>query len=428
MIGMYDLTMKGIVMTELVFSESTAVEAFDEFKAQLEELRMHNDKLVFDYESPKGQKEARAHITSLKKTKKAIEDKRKEKKEDSIKFQKALDGEAKRYRTEIEKMIDVHQAPLDEVKNREKMRLQIIEDTKAKIDQFLMFTGGIGVLNTALADIESVKIDDETFRDEAEFMRFRLNEAKKSLKLKLSYAEQAEKDRLELQKFKQEQAERERKEAEERRIKEEQERKEKAEKERIEREKREKELAEQREQERLKRLEEQKKIEEEQAKIKAEKARIARENAERQRVLREENERFQAHKREQERKEREQQERLKKEQEKIEAEKKRVEKEKKKMELEKAKKIVASQKKIVITESDSTDSDDFRTYYIKIEDEGKNEIELNIGNLGECPEDCRLERDLDFAYDIRKAFELGYKAGKEGKSVEFKEVDWNDIY
>ncbi|SCV23819.1 Uncharacterized protein BCRIVMBC845_06416 [Bacillus cereus] len=48
--------------------------------------------------------------------------------------------------------------------------------------------------------------------------------------------------------------------------------------------------------------------------------------------------------------------------------------------------------------------------------------DINIGNLGECPEDANLERDLNFVYSIPDMMEAAYEAGKRGdKFVEVHE-------
>jgi len=99
------------------------ITAYNEFRAKLSELRSLNESLSFDYEDPKGNKEARSHIYKLRKTKSAVEQVRKKEKAESLEYGRRVDSEAKEIMGEIEGMIEVHQAPIDEIEQREKDRI-----------------------------------------------------------------------------------------------------------------------------------------------------------------------------------------------------------------------------------------------------------------------------------------------------------------
>ena len=67
--------------TEILDAPKSAVAAYQPFYAQLAELETNNARLVFDYESKKGNKEARSHVNTLRLTKGALERVRKAEKE-----------------------------------------------------------------------------------------------------------------------------------------------------------------------------------------------------------------------------------------------------------------------------------------------------------------------------------------------------------
>lgn len=131
-------------MNEVISNE---IVAYNEFRAQLAELRTLNDSTVFDYEDPKGNKAARSHIYKLRKTKTAVDNCRKQEKKASLEYGRKVDSEAKEIISEIEDMISVHQKPIDEIERREEERVA-----------------------TILSKIEEIRGIPETFRgDDASF-------------------------------------------------------------------------------------------------------------------------------------------------------------------------------------------------------------------------------------------------------------------
>lgn len=113
--------------TEILDAPKSAVVEYQPFYAQLAELEKNNASLVFDYESKKGNKEARSHVNTLRLTKGALERTRKAAKEESLRIGRAIDAEAKEIEKRIEAMITVHQKKLDEIEEREQTRVAIIE-------------------------------------------------------------------------------------------------------------------------------------------------------------------------------------------------------------------------------------------------------------------------------------------------------------
>jgi hypothetical protein len=107
----------------IVFKEEK-IEAYDQFRAQLVQLKQSNEKTVFDYEDAQGNKEARSHIYKLRKTKTAVDKVRKDQKKDALEYGRRVDAQAKEIIEEIQSMIEVHQKPLDEIEEREKKRVE----------------------------------------------------------------------------------------------------------------------------------------------------------------------------------------------------------------------------------------------------------------------------------------------------------------
>lgn len=111
-------------MSAVIEEVENQIAAYSEFRAQLSELRQYNAKAVFNYEDPKGNKEARSHVYKLRQTKAAVDKVRKEEKAASLEYGRRVDAEAKEIMGEIEEMIDVHAKPLEEIEQREKDRKQ----------------------------------------------------------------------------------------------------------------------------------------------------------------------------------------------------------------------------------------------------------------------------------------------------------------
>ncbi len=92
---------------------------FDPVKAELAEYKKENASLVFDYEDPQGNKDARSHIYKLRQAKTKIADIHKEAKAVPWGICKLLDGEKNDLTAEVETMIDFHYKPVKEIEERE---------------------------------------------------------------------------------------------------------------------------------------------------------------------------------------------------------------------------------------------------------------------------------------------------------------------
>lgn len=144
---------------QIVDAKQFQVAAYQPFYAQLVELEQQNTAIVFDYESPKGNKEARSHVYKLRQSKAALEKTRKEEKAESLRIGKAIDSEAKEIEARIEAMIEVHQVKLDEIEAREKSRIEAIK-TKLTALKEIHYNATSADYKLHIETLEKVKIDD----------------------------------------------------------------------------------------------------------------------------------------------------------------------------------------------------------------------------------------------------------------------------
>lgn len=114
---------------------------YDNFRGSIAELIKENELVAFDYESAKGEKEARSYIYKLRQTKTAVDATRKEIKTPALERCRLIDGEAKTIIETLEAMIEVHKKPLDEKAEREALRIAAID---AKIEELRSFQVGAG--------------------------------------------------------------------------------------------------------------------------------------------------------------------------------------------------------------------------------------------------------------------------------------------
>jgi hypothetical protein len=146
---------------EVLNKQESAVAEYRPFYAQLVELEQKNATLVFDYESPKGNKEARSHVYALRQTKGALERTRKEAKAESLRIGRAIDAEATEINARIEAMITVHQSAIDAIEQREKDRVAALATRLNELTN----TGATAATATDLADaiarLEPVVIGDD---------------------------------------------------------------------------------------------------------------------------------------------------------------------------------------------------------------------------------------------------------------------------
>lgn len=198
---------------ELIDKVESAVAEYQPFYAQLAEMEVDNTKLVFDYESKKGNKEARSHVFKLRQTKGALETVRKQVKADILVKGRAIDSEKAEIEARINAMIQVHQVKLDEIEQREKDRIADIQSRIADIANVIDSRASVD-LRERIAFIETVAIDGSLGELVADAARAK-DASLTKYRAMLADAEQAEAQAAELARLRAEAAERERKEREE---------------------------------------------------------------------------------------------------------------------------------------------------------------------------------------------------------------------
>lgn len=195
------------------------IAAYNEFRAQLTELRVINSKTIFDYESKEGNEAARSYVYKLRRTKTAVDAARKEEKAASLEYGRKVDAEAKEIIGEIEQMIDVHQERIDQIEQRKKERLALLEAKYSEIVLLGDVNGlDLAVLSANVAKLQAIQVDESfaEFREEAIIAR---DVALNKLATAVAQAEQHAKEQAELEQFRKEKAEREAKEQAEREAK-----------------------------------------------------------------------------------------------------------------------------------------------------------------------------------------------------------------
>ena len=189
---------KSTLVNDVMFELARVNDVFADFYKQLEEAKKVNEQTVFQYETPAGNKAARSHMYKLRQSKSAVESKRKDAKADSLKFGKALDVEAKKITADIEKMIAVHEKPIKDIEDREKLR---IDDIEKRISYIYDLGADYGLNSTELQmhyDKLFNSIIDESF---AEFKVSALEAKDSTLKIlieRIAFVKKEEADKAEL--------------------------------------------------------------------------------------------------------------------------------------------------------------------------------------------------------------------------------------
>jgi len=199
------------------------VAVYNEFRAQLQELKKRNAMLVFDYTSKAGNKEARSYVHTLRRTKTAVDAARKAEKAASLEYGRKVDAEAKEIITQVEEMIDVHQSELDRIEREEiereaaiRARLEAINFTMQELLQ-----SPSGELKDVLAQVKSIALDD-SFGELLPEAALRKDDAITKLESAIIQVSKREAEQEEYARLKSAEDERERKEREARLIAEEQ--------------------------------------------------------------------------------------------------------------------------------------------------------------------------------------------------------------
>lgn len=184
---------------EIIDKPKSQIAQYSPFYSQLAEMEKNNTAIVFDYESKKGNKEARSHVNTLRLTKGALERVRKEVKDESLKTGQAIDAEANEIKARIEAMILVHQAKLDEIELRETERVNKLKTRLAALSE-IHHDKTVADYKFHIETLEAVVIDSTWEEFETEALHARTDSVMAHRKLLAALekhnAEQAELARL----------------------------------------------------------------------------------------------------------------------------------------------------------------------------------------------------------------------------------------
>lgn len=129
---------KGKIMEQEVVEPKNYLAIFDPITAKMAEYKEENEKLVFDYRAPQGNKDARSHVFKLRKVKTKINEAHKIGKADALAACREIDAYKNKLVKEIEEMIAVHNDPLllieKEREEAEAEALRKIEEEQAKAE------------------------------------------------------------------------------------------------------------------------------------------------------------------------------------------------------------------------------------------------------------------------------------------------------
>ena len=104
-----------------------ALAIFEPIQAQMEQAKIENEKLIFDYDDPKGDREARSHIFGLRKIKTRINEAHKAGKGEFLAACREIDGFKNQLIADVDGMIAVHDEPLKLI---EKERAEILAEKR----------------------------------------------------------------------------------------------------------------------------------------------------------------------------------------------------------------------------------------------------------------------------------------------------------
>ena len=137
------------------------IAAYDPFRAQLADAEKQNAALHFDYEDKAGNKAARSHIAQLRGVKGDLDRARKAEKDESLQRGRKIDAEANDIKARLEAMIQVHQAPIDAIEQRETDRLAAIQTRidAIRVMPVEVYQPSAAIIQQRIDEVTAVKLD-----------------------------------------------------------------------------------------------------------------------------------------------------------------------------------------------------------------------------------------------------------------------------
>lgn len=182
--------------------EPCKIEAYNPFRGTVMQLIEENKTIAFDYETAKGEKEARSYIYKLRQSKTAIENKRVEVKAEYLETSKLIDTEAKGLKSAIDEMIDIHMKPIEEKAARQAARAAEVEEKFNSIEAAQNYSGKTSLeIAAIIADLKKMEVSPTVFDDRVAEAILRRDNAIEVLTLAHTQERQREDDKLELERL-----------------------------------------------------------------------------------------------------------------------------------------------------------------------------------------------------------------------------------
>lgn len=180
---------------------------FDPVKAEIAKYKAMNEEIIFDYEDPQDNKDARSHIFALRKIKTKIAGIHKTAKAEALVFCKKLDGKKREYTSDVEEMISVHATPIKEIEQREeqerlaKIEAERVAKEEAERKRLEAIAAHEAVLAKKEAELkakeDAINAEQERVRLEAEYIERERRFAKEAAETARKQAEdKAESERV----------------------------------------------------------------------------------------------------------------------------------------------------------------------------------------------------------------------------------------
>ena len=203
-------------ITPAVSNEIVIQKTYGTYYEQLKAMELTNKEAVFDLETKKGLKEATSYIFSLRKSKKPVADAHKEAKADAKVLCDALDAGKREIVGRIDAMIDQHDAPIKEAKEKEanritgiERRIEIMKSACNLVYQNPAHYDSAGT-QSLIKEVEAIIIDDsfEEFKADAALAK---EETLQSLRSTIEGLIKTEKEAAELEQLRKDKEEQDRK-------------------------------------------------------------------------------------------------------------------------------------------------------------------------------------------------------------------------
>ena len=137
-----------------------ALAPYSAVRASIEDLKAKNAALMFDYTKPVGIKAAKSHIHKLRGVNGEIERVRKAAKADALEYGRKVDAAAKELAADVATMIDVHEAPINAIEQREATRKAAHEARMLTLNMPEFIPVSSADIQTTMDGVATTKIDE----------------------------------------------------------------------------------------------------------------------------------------------------------------------------------------------------------------------------------------------------------------------------